>query len=323
MTDLDERLIRAIRQSDADTFEPRAFGEPDPDAADSEATMPEGFGGMGPPPAMHGGPQTGPKGVMADYRYQQQLAAEDKRAKHADYLAKIDRQALRGGSTTAASPEDEDDDATLDELDAELEAEVLDRYRQMRLDDMVKAGRSQQLPTFGAFREIGVSQFLKEVDEEHKQVSVVVHVYEPYIPECQRLNRHLTELATRYGHAKFLRIRAAAADPDLDHLALPVLQVYRAGDLVANLIRATDDMEEQAGGNEAFDVDDCEAILLSHGALSARDECPMDAAAATAAKRRAENNGAEPSRRLRGLEIDHGRRERDLGDGDDESDDDD
>ncbi|KAJ3349692.1 hypothetical protein GGF32_005316 [Allomyces javanicus] len=257
LTDLDERLIRAIQQNDTHTLEPRAFGEPDPDdLSDTEtAIAPTDFPAM--PTSAHGGPQTGPKGVMADYKHQQRMERAAADQQHRDFLAKLDKQAMRGKAL-----EDEFADLELDEEDDE----VLAKYRAQRMAQM----QSRARPTFGVFREIGVGQFLKEVDMEHKETPVLIHLYERYIPECARLNRHLTDLASKYGYVKFLRLVASHADKDFDHLALPTIQVYRGGDLQCNLVRVSDDMEELGG--EAFELDDCEAVLLGHGALREADQ---------------------------------------------------
>jgi hypothetical protein len=69
----------------------------------------------------------------------------------------------------------------------------------------------------------------------------------------------LAALSKHYAWAKFLRLRASDADTSLDALALPVLQVYRAGKLEVNLVRAADAMTEMGG--EDFTLEDCESVL--------------------------------------------------------------
>lgn len=84
------------------------------------------------------------------------------------------------------------------------------------------------------------------------------------MPACARLTASLASLARLYPHTKFLQARASdigfgtgGADPSeddeesrLDKAAelVPTLLVYRAGVVVANLVRV--DLDEAWGGGE-------------------------------------------------------------------------
>ncbi|KAI9219915.1 Phosducin-domain-containing protein [Blastocladiella britannica] len=303
MTDLDERLIKAIQRASLDPtsggLEPRAMGEaPDKSDRDPDAVMGEGpFGGGGAPLAAHGGPQTGPKGVLADYRYTQQSAARAADDKRAAYIASLDRAALRSNKGPRDSrqnsdeDEDEDDEDTLlAELDAEMngddnESPALRAYRTARVAQMSREQRDAR-PVYGTFREIGVTAFVREIEQVPRGTAVVVHIYEPSIPDCNTLNGLLIPLSSRYARAKFVRIRAAAADPDMDPVALPVLQVYRGGSLVSNMVRVIDDLEvevEAEGKPRVITSLDLEHLLLSQGALLKTDEYRAPGKTATSA----------------------------------------
>ncbi|ORZ40600.1 thioredoxin-like protein [Catenaria anguillulae PL171] len=307
MTDLDERLIKAIRaanDTDGLTLEPRALGEPDSDHDHNHqddvaaSCCPPSMAMMDPAMQRTSGPQTGPKGVLADYKHAQRIKQQQQQAKHKAYWDKINRSAL--SSTRPVLDEkmaNDDDELDDDELLNQLDVDLADRYAAMRLDQIRQAN---QLPTFGTYREIGVTQFLKEVDEEHVGVSVIIHLYEPYITECQLLNKHLTALAPKFAHAKFLRMRASSSpSTNLDPVALPVLQVYRGGNLVSNLVRISDDMQELANSRE-YSADECETVLKAHGVLRDGDEADGGGGAGST------QESAYQMRRLRGLEIGHG-----------------
>lgn len=73
--------------------------------------------------------------------------------------------------------------------------------------------------------------FLDAVDKEDARVYVVVHLYEHCIKECGRVNAYLEILARRHAHTKFLRMVASTAKKDLDPIALPMLVIYRKGEV--------------------------------------------------------------------------------------------
>lgn len=128
--------------------------------------------------------RTGPKGVLADYREQQ----EEKRVEQEHRLNKgMDRLYV----------EDDHDD--------EEEREALEAYRRQRIAEMKKMGSAERHQAndfastgddntsiaFGHLREVGQAGFLKAIEETPASVTVVIHVYDPvsntYLP-----SRHIT-----------------------------------------------------------------------------------------------------------------------------------
>lgn len=74
--------------------------------------------------------------------------------------------------------DDEDDD----------DEEFMNTYRRQRLEQLKgTAGR----PQFGQIREAERAGFVSAVDTEDPRTYVVVHLYEPYIGACRRMNRFL------------------------------------------------------------------------------------------------------------------------------------
>ncbi|CAM9401516.1 unnamed protein product [Choristocarpus tenellus] len=131
----------------------------------------------------------------------------------------------------------------------------LQRYRERRLQQLkVSTGR----PQFGQIREVERGDFVLAVDIEDPRTCVVVHLYEPYVAACVRMNRYLEVLACRKPLVKFLRMRSSAADGDYDPVALPTLLLYRNREVVGCVTRVTDDL------GEFFTQEDVEWLLQEH-----------------------------------------------------------
>ncbi|CAG8587426.1 4803_t:CDS:2 [Paraglomus brasilianum] len=219
-------------------------------------------------PSQHGGRQTGPKGVLADHAHYMKMERERKAAE----ISAHNKRMLSKAPTTTTYREDqakkEADEKLLQELEnmsSDDEEEVLRRYREQRLSEIQKAAlRKRTGPLFGSLREISASQYVKSIDNEGADVSVIVHLYENEIPECRVLNECLVHLARKYISVKFLRVQAREVEFDL--VGLPALLAYKNGLLIANLVKVTDEI-----GEREFDANVVEEILIRHHALSANE----------------------------------------------------
>ncbi|CBN80240.1 similar to phosducin [Ectocarpus siliculosus] len=136
--------------------------------------------------------RTGVKGVLADFdAWKLSADAEDLIAK--EYRAAMLKRMTEGhtvpGSlaattTTTATTGDGSDGSDDDDDDGGF----LGSYRRRRLEQLkATAGR----PQFGQIVEAERSTFVSAVDTEDPRTSVVVHLYEPYIDACRRMNRFL------------------------------------------------------------------------------------------------------------------------------------
>ncbi|CAN0136134.1 unnamed protein product [Discosporangium mesarthrocarpum] len=149
--------------------------------------------------------------------------------------------------------------ASSDEEDDEEES-FLEAFRELRLKQLkASVGR----PQFGQIREVERGDFVAAVDTEDPRTCVVVHLYEPYIGACQRMNRHLEVLAKQQAAVKFLRLRSSCAENGFDPVALPTLLIYRSGDVVGCVTRVTDDL------GEGFTREDVEWLLQEHDVFEA------------------------------------------------------
>ncbi|CAG8600805.1 11951_t:CDS:2 [Diversispora eburnea] len=191
----------------------------------------------------HGGRQTGPKGVLADHAYHKRQMQQQK----AKSITTYNEHMLSKALTTTTFREDEIIKAQEEELFKDLENI---RNKKKR---------------FGTLREISSNQYVKAIDNELPNVSVIVHLYENSNPQCRLLNECLTQLAKKFVYAKFIRI--LAHDLEFDPIGLPALLVYKNGDLIANLVKITDEI-----GENNFDFKIVENVLIRYGVLNQHED---------------------------------------------------
>lgn len=131
----------------------------------------------------------------------------------------------------------------IDELDELLEGDKLtdqtenelELYRQKRILEMkAKAMKNR----FQGLTEIVKDEWLKEVTEGSKSCSVVVHLYQNSLIECQLMDEALTSLSNKFKYVKFLRIKYDQAIENWPERNLPTLFVYEKGALKSQLITA-------------------------------------------------------------------------------------
>jgi len=212
---------------------------------------------------------TGPKGVLADWRRFKQLETEKREE------AEVEKMALAKRLCLNARTEKEDDKAKSreDEVDAELEAllddDFLESYMARRMREMMaktnqtkKFGRVIQLPTADAF--------LDHIDGEDKSVTVVIMIHEPGAEGCAAMAGCIEVLAADFPTVKFCSIVSTAAGLSRHFKAsgVPALLVYKAGSVLGSFVRLTDQL-----GSDFFAAD-VESLLAEHGLLPDREEAP-------------------------------------------------
>ncbi|KAJ3193582.1 Phosducin-like protein 3 [Irineochytrium annulatum] len=231
-----------------------------------------------------GGAMTGPKGVLADYKFhqtQEAARATERSQRDAD---RLDRSALRSGFMqrqidaeerekrgtrldAAQQAADEDDEDLLRLLEGEEEDEevFLREYKARRLAEMTESLRG---PRFGDFVEITVNDYVRCVEGSGRGVDVLVHLYQPSHDACRLVNAFMSVLAPRYPGTRFVRIVSTEADETFDEVALPAVLHYRDGEVVKSLMRVSDEVE----GWRRFgrcDLEDFEALMLKEKMLDA------------------------------------------------------
>ncbi|KAJ8260529.1 hypothetical protein COCON_G00162520 [Conger conger] len=218
---------------------------------------------------------TGPKGVINDWRKYKQLETEQKQEQKMEM-----ERLIKKLSMTCRSHLDEERDKekqkelqekingkmTLQEYNMlqqdEDDEDFLEQYRRQRIDEM-----RRQLYSGKRFERVfelsSGEDFLEAVDQEGKGTLVMIHIYEGEVPACQAMSGCLLCLAQEYPLVKFCRVRSSVIGTSalFTGNALPALLVYKSGDLIGNFVRITDQL-----GEDFFAVD-LEALLQEYGLL--------------------------------------------------------
>ncbi|ORX54637.1 hypothetical protein BCR36DRAFT_8911 [Piromyces finnis] len=299
----DEAIINAIKRQNDPDIEPYRGSDDESTNGEEEETKPVERQRMDPEIeriledqqlrqslSHQGGAATGPKGVIADYKFHQKQNALRREQNEREIQANINKGSMASGwiqrqieqeerekfGETVDAIEDKKNENTIsmkelnnaldehNELDELLEDddEFMIQYRQKRLTELKRiAGRTR----YGTLYQIGVNQFVDAIDNEDSRTAVIIHLFQPHNEQCKLLNQYLIVLAEKYRLAKFLCIISTEADPNFDEIALPTLLCYRNKELVANLVRVTDDLPTMDNG--MFDIDDLEKLLLNRKAL--------------------------------------------------------
>jgi len=94
-------------------------------------------------------------------------------------------------------------------------------------------------------------------------VTVVVHVFEDDVDGCLAMNGCLVCLSQQHPRVKFCKVsgRVAGLSERFRVSGVPALLVYKAGQLVGNFVRLTDEF-----GDDFF-ASDVESFLVQHGML--------------------------------------------------------
>lgn len=200
-------------------------------------------------------PNTGPKGVLNDYKLYQQLKK----------LEKIDddRKAIEMHKKTAFSADpnkhEEEEEKEDDEFDDD--DEFLRKYHEQRLAQMKEEMETRLNKRFDKLFEFNGIGLLEAIEEQDKSnYLMVVHIYDS-ITACIQMNKCLEELVRQYPLVKFCKVLAADAGLSLEFKmnALPTLQVYQYSKLIGNFLRVQDKLDRE------FYPGDVENFLIESG----------------------------------------------------------
>lgn len=205
---------------------------------------------------------TGVKSVLADRKAHKDLERALHDAKQRERNAILHR--IAAGATlplqegepvsqfvkaTAAELSDDDSDDDNDEF--------LAAFRAKRIAEL-KAVSS--LPTFRSVKEISDDGLVEQLESVDKRVFVVVHLYEPGITSCVRMNRILEDIShsPSMTHVMFLRMACSRNGLKIDRVAFPMVSIYRGGILEQTFAGDAD------FGGEYFKIEDVQWLLDSH-----------------------------------------------------------
>ncbi|EGF83372.1 hypothetical protein BATDEDRAFT_85877 [Batrachochytrium dendrobatidis JAM81] len=305
MNDMDEAIIRAIKQGsapgqpDSEPFRMGSDIDSDENLSEDEANA-ANLNSQPVDPDMArlledsairqklgvGGNFTGPKGVVNDYKFHKrqeqaraaarQQANEKKWSDQALSTGWMQRQIL-GEKNATSDPQLEIDHHSLGSGTLQHSTDVLDELEDD--DEYIKEYRARRLlelksqamrPHFSTVYNLQQEDYVDVIDNEDPLVTVVIHLYKSTHDACRQVNTFLDHLATSYPTIKFAKIVSTVADESFDDVALPALLVYRAGALTHTLLRMTDEITGwERTGRVSFE--DFEAYLWDMGVLKNSD----------------------------------------------------
>jgi len=270
MSSLEDKILGIKKQyycdSDSDNENENSEGE------ENKEKMPMSSVPMEEPREWEGSSvNTGPKGVLKDWQRYKQLQSEKRENQDAERRALINKLSLTCRSNLDDEREKQEKD---DELDKELaglmmEDDFLKEYVQKRMEEMLIS--SKKLPMFGDVLHLeSGDHFLHAVDKEHKDVTVIIHLYDERAAACDAMDGCMRCLAQEYPHVKFCRLSASVAGltKHFKVNGVPALLVYKGGNLVGNFVKLTSEF-----GEDFFAVD-VEAFLIENGILQDKSLVP-------------------------------------------------
>lgn len=103
---------------------------------------------------------------------------------------------------------------------------ILDAYRQIRLNELREAAVKNR---FGELVDIVKNDWIREVTDASVLCTVIVHLYEDSLVECQLVDEAMRALAPRFKYLKFLRIKSTHAIENWPEKNLPAIFIYADG----------------------------------------------------------------------------------------------
>jgi len=171
-------------------------------------------------------------------------------------------------TTTCRSYLDDEEAKKKEENEEEFfdaDDEFFKEYRAKLMQQMQQ--RLLNAPRFGQQIDLNRENFTKAIDDENKNVTIIVHVYEQSAIGCKLMNNCFQILAEQYPYVKFCRIQASEAQLSHNFVknGCPAILVYRGGELLSSFISITNKLGDD------FVVSDVESLLQESGYLSAAE----------------------------------------------------
>lgn len=211
---------------------------------------------------------TGPKGVINDWREFKRLETEKREEQEREKQALLKKLSITCRSHLDDEREKQKDDLFMEQLDREMEEfeeEFMKQYREKRIEEMRRA--LQNVPKYGKVVSLNSHDFVDEIDKEQPQVLVIVHVYEDKNQACKNMNTCLVSLAEEYPTVKFCKIKASETKLSMKFAkdGVPALLIYKGGEMIGNFVRISDEL-----GDDFF-TSDIESFLEEHSLLPSND----------------------------------------------------
>jgi len=161
------------------------------------------------------------------------------------------------------------------ELSEDAPDDETERFIAMhRRQRLAEERKDQVRQRFGRVYPIGREDYTREVteaskvdeedDDNEKGTGVVCLLYKDGLPRSERASEHIRILAQRYSRTKFVSIVGDKCIPNLPDSRVPMIIVYRKGDIRNQIVAWGADRERR--------LEELEAILLVTGALDLPDK---------------------------------------------------
>ncbi|KAJ2614661.1 hypothetical protein H4S08_001604 [Coemansia sp. RSA 1365] len=231
MADIEKQLLslQAFQGSDKDTSERHnATGsdvDPDTDTESRKVDAPHSTESFIP----RDGPQTGVKGVLADYRHslrcQQNATTIESAPTQPSTLTAGNKKQLEKGDDSSS-----DSDFSIDD------EQLYEDYKSMRIAEMKMSAAKVGL---GSLRDATPDEFVDIVDQHASSDIWIVVLLLNNSSVSERLGRFVLSKTACYPHAVFLRLQAQACG-FVDNAVVPIILIYRRGEIKHNLVRVVD-----------------------------------------------------------------------------------
>jgi len=272
MDDFDTRLLQQLSLSSK---------QPRPDDSDTTEAPHQPHPQPAPP---RSGANTGPKGVINDYKqYQSELKAAES-ARQSAYAEKISAKTLKSGwyqRTMAAEKfqdkEEDDEEENIDELIRQLEDEDDDCAetgdKMSRLVALTRQSIASHSRSYGSPRLITTdAQYLSTLENPDPSLTTILHLVHPQSSSCKQVSMHFKHLAKIYPHTLFCEYDGHGA-VDIPRELYPVILGYSGGICEVNLVGWSKDL---SGGGSWIECDEVERLLERNGLLNEGDRVDLD-----------------------------------------------
>nr|CAD2172074.1 unnamed protein product [Meloidogyne enterolobii] len=181
--------------------------------------------------------RTGPKGVLADYQLSEQEKFIEQRAKEAALL----KEATRFTLENPPNRQEEEDEEEIE----------LKRIRERRVEQLKSRAKGQVVKISDRF------EFLNLIEQQSPDAFLFILIHLERNERCEHLNFALLELSgilNNQEKMKFYKIESIVLGTTnkFTKEALPVLQIYKAGQLIGNFICLDKEMNEDYDGQDLF-----------------------------------------------------------------------
>ncbi|POM76050.1 Phosducin [Phytophthora palmivora] len=178
---------------------------------------------------------TGPKGVINDYKAHKRYQKQERLRKEAERQAVLNR--IAKGAIVTSTPSTRDSNSLECECDGGSDCECDDtdliddaflaEYTEKRVKQMQEAARNRKV--YGELEYITPEQFVALTSKTDSTDSdcVLVHLYHSENYACGLLNMQLELLARKLVHVKFAAMVAKEADATIEMADLPVVLIFR------------------------------------------------------------------------------------------------